>query len=69
MTMANRACGRTGMGAVMGYKQLKAVVAHGDYKVEAADMATIIKWAKWAAKALPDFVDLTQSLYMDLRAR
>jgi aldehyde:ferredoxin oxidoreductase len=58
MTMANRACGRTGMGAVMGYKRLKAVVAHGDYKVEAADMATIIKWAKWAAKALPDFVDL-----------
>jgi aldehyde:ferredoxin oxidoreductase len=58
MNMANRACGRTGMGAIMGYKRLKAVVARGNQKVEAADMATILKWAKWAVKALPEFVDL-----------
>ena len=56
MTMANTACGRTGMGAVMGSKRLKAIVAHGNYRVGATDMATIIKWAKWANKALPDFI-------------
>jgi len=58
MTMANRACGRTGMGAIMGSKGLKAVVAHGNDKVGATDMDKIIKWAKWANKALPDFIHL-----------
>ena len=37
MNMSNRANGRTGMGAVMGSKNLKAIVVQGDQKVVAAD--------------------------------
>ena len=58
MTMANRACGRTGMGAVMGYKKLKAVVAKGKTKVEVADMMKLSQWAKWGVKFLPNNPDV-----------
>ncbi|MBI1802136.1 MAG: aldehyde ferredoxin oxidoreductase family protein [Chloroflexi bacterium] len=37
MNMSNRAAGRTGMGAVMGSKNLKAVVVRGHEKVKVAD--------------------------------
>jgi aldehyde:ferredoxin oxidoreductase len=37
MNMSNRACGRTGMGAVMGSKNLKAIVVQGAEKVTASD--------------------------------
>jgi len=58
MTMANRACGRTGLGAVMGYKKLKAVVARGKTKVAVADMKKLSQWAKWGVKFLPDNPDV-----------
>ena len=37
INMSNRAWGRTGVGAVMGSKKLKAVVVRGSQKVEPAD--------------------------------
>lgn len=43
MNMHNRANGRTGMGAVMGSKRLKAIVVQGKGKVQAADAATITR--------------------------
>lgn len=39
ISMSNRANGRTGMGAVMGSKRLKAIVARGKQKPEIADKA------------------------------
>jgi aldehyde:ferredoxin oxidoreductase len=41
ISMSNRANGRTGMGAVMGSKNLKAVVVRGKQKIKAADPRTI----------------------------
>ncbi|MEZ4607329.1 MAG: aldehyde ferredoxin oxidoreductase N-terminal domain-containing protein [Deinococcales bacterium] len=38
MTMSNRAWGRTGAGAVMGSKKLRAIVVRGNQRVMAADM-------------------------------
>ncbi|MFH1085489.1 MAG: aldehyde ferredoxin oxidoreductase family protein [Chloroflexota bacterium] len=47
INMANRACGRTGMGAVMGSKNLKAVAARGHGKVELADPDKVRDMARW----------------------
>ncbi len=44
---ANRACGRTGMGAVMGSKNLKAVAVRGHAKPEIADPAKLRELARW----------------------
>lgn len=41
ITMANRANGRTGMGAVMGAKQLKAIAVRGTGKFTAADVEAL----------------------------
>lgn len=49
MNMANRANGRTGMGAVMGSKNLKAVVVRGTAKPSLADRAKVIELARWGA--------------------
>jgi len=49
MNMANRANGRTGMGAVMGSKNLKAVVVRGTAKPSLADRAKVIEMARWGA--------------------
>jgi len=49
MNMANRANGRTGMGAVMGSKNLKAVVVRGTAKPSLADRAKVIQLARWGA--------------------
>jgi len=54
MNMSNRANGRTGMGAVMGSKNLKAVVARGTHKLELADKATLNRLARWGVERLPD---------------
>jgi aldehyde:ferredoxin oxidoreductase len=43
MNMSNRANGRTGMGAVMGSKNLKAIVVQGNQKVEAVDKEKLRK--------------------------
>ena len=50
ITMANRAMGRTGMGAVMGSKNLRAVVVRGTQKPELADKGALRDLAKWGAK-------------------
>ncbi len=49
INMANRANGRTGMGAVMGSKQLKAVAVRGKDKPSLADRRGLIELAKWGA--------------------
>jgi aldehyde:ferredoxin oxidoreductase len=50
MNMSNRANGRTGMGAVMGSKKLKAVAVRGTHKPEMADQAALIDLARWGAE-------------------
>jgi aldehyde:ferredoxin oxidoreductase len=59
MNMANRANGRTGLGAVMGSKHLKAVVVRGKSKrVPVADAKAINEMAKWGAAHLDDNPDV-----------
>ena len=50
MNMSNRANGRTGMGAVMGSKNLKAVAVRGQAKPVLADRAAVIRLARWGAE-------------------
>jgi aldehyde:ferredoxin oxidoreductase len=54
MNMKSRANGRTGMGAVMGSKNLKAIAVQGDKKPNIADKASFTNLAKWGAKAFPE---------------
>jgi aldehyde:ferredoxin oxidoreductase len=53
MNMSNRAWGRTGIGAVMGSKRLKAIVVRGKGKVKPADKNGISSLSKQGAKSLP----------------
>jgi aldehyde:ferredoxin oxidoreductase len=53
INMSNRANGRTGMGAVMGSKNLKAIVVRGNKKPEIANKEELSELAKWGAKAFP----------------
>ncbi len=54
ITMANRAAGRTGMGAVMGSKNLKAIVVKGRANtIQFADSKGVATLAKWGAKNVP----------------
>ncbi|MCA9917958.1 MAG: aldehyde ferredoxin oxidoreductase family protein [Anaerolineales bacterium] len=53
MNMSNRAWGRTGTGAVMGSKKLKAIVVRGTQKVTPADKKAVTAIAKQGAKTLP----------------
>lgn len=56
INMANRANGRTGMGAVMGSKNLKAVVVRGQSKrVTVADQKGINALARWGAANLQNY--------------
>jgi len=50
INMRSRANGRTGMGAVMGSKNLKAVVVQGDRKPEVADKEGLRRLAKWGSE-------------------
>lgn len=52
MNMSNRAWGRTGVGAVMGSKKLKAIVVRGSRKVEAADRKAATMLAKSGPKSM-----------------
>ncbi len=54
MNMSNRAWGRTGIGAVMGSKKLKAIVVRGTAKVQAADRKAVLALAKQGAREYPD---------------
>ena len=53
INMCNRANGRTGMGAVMGSKNLKAVAVRGDNKPQVADKDGLQELKKWGAKTFP----------------
>ncbi len=48
MNMSNRAWGRTGIGAVMGSKKLKAIVVRGTNRVNVADKARVSALGKMA---------------------
>ncbi len=54
MNMSNRANGRTGMGAVMGSKNLKAVAVRGKNRPELADRRGVIDLAKWGSANFED---------------
>lgn len=54
ISMSNRANGRTGMGAVMGSKNLKAVVVRGTSKPTIADKVALNELARWGATNLPE---------------
>jgi aldehyde:ferredoxin oxidoreductase len=58
MNMSNRANGRTGMGAVMGSKNLKAIAVRGHQKVKTADPTAITKLARLAPKRVQDIADM-----------
>jgi aldehyde:ferredoxin oxidoreductase len=53
-SMSNRANGRTGMGAVMGSKNLKAVAVRGKNRPTVADKTGLNELAKWGAANLED---------------
>ena len=53
INMCNRANGRTGMGAVMGSKNLKAVAVRGTTKPQVADKVALQELTKWGAKTFP----------------
>jgi aldehyde:ferredoxin oxidoreductase len=52
MNMSNRAWGRTGVGAVMGSKRLKAIVVRGSQKATPADKSRVAALSKRGAKDL-----------------
>lgn len=54
MNMANRANGRTGMGAVMASKNLKAVAVRGTLRPSVSDKKGLNKLARWGASEFPD---------------
>ncbi len=65
MNMANRACGRTGMGAVMGSKNLKAIVVRGSSKkLPVAHPERVAEFGKKANNAIKDHGS-SQSLKID----
>ena len=53
INMCNRANGRTGMGAVMGSKNLKAVAVRGNNKPQVADKEALQELTKWGARTFP----------------
>ena len=58
MNMSNRAFGRTGMGAVMGSKNLKAIAVRGHGKVSVADRHGLKNLATLGPKLLADSPDM-----------
>ncbi|MER3401233.1 MAG: aldehyde:ferredoxin oxidoreductase, partial [Thermoflexus sp.] len=56
--MANRAHGRTGMGAVMGSKNLKAIAVRGRHKVAVADPKALAALAQWDARPIESNPDV-----------
>ncbi|MFZ4615927.1 MAG: aldehyde ferredoxin oxidoreductase family protein [Rectinemataceae bacterium] len=58
LSNSNRANGRTGMGAVMASKKLRAVAVRGTGKVAIADQAALTALAREGAKNLPDNPDV-----------
>jgi aldehyde:ferredoxin oxidoreductase len=54
INMCNRANGRTGLGAVMGSKNLKAIVVRGNHKPPLEDRRALINLARWGAAHFDD---------------
>ena len=54
INMSNRANGRTGMGAVMGSKNLKAIAVRGRQRPSLADGKGLNALARWGASEFPD---------------
>jgi aldehyde:ferredoxin oxidoreductase len=54
MNMANRANGRTGMGAVMGSKKLKAIAVRGKQRPTLADKKGLNELARWGSGNFED---------------
>jgi aldehyde:ferredoxin oxidoreductase len=54
INMCSRANGRTGMGAVMGSKNLKAVAVRGSQKPQVDDKEALGELTKWGAKTFPN---------------
>jgi len=54
MNMCNRANGRTGMGAVMGSKNLKAVAVRGEQKPAILDRKALTELGRWGATVFPN---------------
>jgi len=54
ISMSNRANGRSGMGAVMGSKNLKAIAVRGHKKPEVADRKALAALARWGAENFPE---------------
>jgi aldehyde:ferredoxin oxidoreductase len=54
INMCNRANGRTGMGAVMGSKNLKAVAVRGNQKPGIADREALTEMGRWGSNAFPN---------------
>lgn len=63
ISMANRANGRTGLGAVMGSKNLKAIAVRGKMRPTVADKDGLNDLARWGAKNFPDSDIFTMGLY------
>jgi aldehyde:ferredoxin oxidoreductase len=64
MNMHTRANGRTGMGAVMGSKLLKAIVVRGNRRIEPFDKGTIVALNKEGIKNLEEIPDV-KGLYLN----
>jgi aldehyde:ferredoxin oxidoreductase len=60
ISMANRAHGRTGMGAVMGSKRLKAVAVRGNKRPTVADQEAIKRIIRWGVEHLDDVAGLAK---------
>ncbi len=56
INMANRAHGRTGMGAVMGSKNLKAVAVRGKQHPDLADRRKMLELAQWGTKNIDNII-------------
>lgn len=54
INMSNRANGRTGLGAVMGSKNLKAIAVRGKQRPPLADKLSLKDLAKWGAVKFPE---------------
>ena len=58
MNMSNRAAGRTGMGAVMGSKRLKAIAVRGHARPEIYDREALAQLARWGVEHVSDISGL-----------
>jgi aldehyde:ferredoxin oxidoreductase len=58
MNMVNRANGRTGMGAVMGSKNLKAVVVKSSLRIEPANKAALTKMQREGTRSIDQYPDV-----------